>query len=69
MPASISSVTLMGFGNGTFSGSVNLLPTLGYGIGVAAAPILSGGLVAAHHNRVLIAEHHTRVLIAGRNCC
>lgn len=39
MAASISSVTLMGFGNGTFAGSVNVLPTIGYGIGAAAAAV------------------------------
>jgi len=38
--ASISSVTTMGYGNGTFVGSVNLLPTLGYGMGVAGATIV-----------------------------
>ena len=35
MAATKSSVTLLGYGNGTFVGSVNLIPTLGYGIGVA----------------------------------
>jgi len=35
MPASISSVTTMGFSNGTFSGSIALVVTLGYGIGAA----------------------------------
>lgn len=79
MPASTSSVTLLGFGNGTFSGSVNLLPTLGFGLGAAPTTLpWSGGLVADHHTRVLIADHHTRVLIsdhhtrvliAGQSCC
>lgn len=70
MPASVASVTLLGYGNGTFAGSVNLLPTLGFGIGSAPTTSpWSGGLVAEHHNRVLIAGQHTRVLIAGRTCC
>ncbi len=41
MPASMSSVTTMGFGNGTFEGSIYLVASLGYGFGEEA--IIPGG--------------------------
>ena len=37
MAASISSVTTMGFGNGTFAGTIGLVVTLGYGIGAVVS--------------------------------
>ena len=65
MPASISSVTTMGFSNGTFNGSIALVVTLGYGIGAAAvAPPPQDGWVATAMGRVVPASQFNRVVVA-----
>lgn len=64
MAASVSSVTLMGYGNGTFAGSVNLLPTLGYGIGAAVTVQPVDGWIATRRLRHWIAATKTRLWIA-----
>lgn len=64
MAASVSSVTLMGYGNGTFAGSVNLLPTLGYGIGAAVVVQPVDGWTAKTRLRHWIASTRTRLWIA-----
>lgn len=47
---SISNIVLMGYGNGTVAGNVNLLPTIGYSIGelVLSNPAIVGELSIYH---------------------
>jgi len=64
MAASISSVTTMGFSNGSFSGSIALVVTLGYGAGGAVAVQPNDGWIAESRFRVMIAESRDRVWVA-----
>ena len=64
MPASISSVTTMGFSNGTFNGSVALVVTLGYGIGEAAAVIPTFSIT---RRGVLIGQSNERLTLIGQS--
>jgi hypothetical protein len=67
MAASISSVTTMGYGNGTFNGSIALVVTLGYGIGAAVVlpayetqrHILYGTSLERHTLHSTSLERHT----------
>lgn len=64
MAASLSSVTLAGYGNGTFNGSVALVVTMGYGIGAAAVVQPNDGWIAKTRQRLLVAKQRERVWIA-----
>ena len=65
MAASISSVTTMGYSNGTFSGSIALVVTLGYGIGAAVLVQPVDGAIAQTNSRVAITETQNRVWIVS----
>lgn len=67
MAASISSVTTMGFGNGTFSGTMSLVVTMGYGIGEAAAGVVAGVVVSEFRSRTAQAEFRSRTIVAERS--
>jgi hypothetical protein len=64
MAASISSVTTMGYSNGTFNGSIALVVTLGYGIGAAATVTVNDGWITESRSRVMVPESRDRVWIA-----
>lgn len=67
MAASLSSVTLAGYGNGTFNGSIPLVVTLGYGIGAAAVVQPSAGWIAERRTRLMQTERRERLLAAEKN--
>jgi hypothetical protein len=68
---SMASVTTRGFGNGTFAGSMNLVVTLGYGIGAAEidyAITRRGTLIgASSERRNLIGQSSERRTLTGQS--
>ena len=48
---SIATVVTMGYGTGSFAGSVNLVPTLGYSIGVEVIADATDGVTFSCLNR------------------